>query len=59
MLRYFAIHMLRYADVTQRRYIEKVAGALLVITGILFLTGGINAIDFWLQEMIPAFSEVG
>ena len=39
--------------------IEKVAGALLVITGILLLTGGINAIGFWLQEMIPAFSEVG
>lgn len=39
--------------------VEKVAGAMLVLTGILFLTGGINAIGYWLQEMIPAFNEVG
>lgn len=39
--------------------VEKVVGALLVLTGILFLTGGINEIGFWLQENIPAFSELG
>lgn len=33
--------------------IEKAMGALLVVTGILFMTGSINAIGFWLQELVP------
>jgi cytochrome c-type biogenesis protein len=39
--------------------IEKIMGAMLVITGILFLTGSMNAIGFWLQEMLPALGKVG
>lgn len=39
--------------------IEKAMGALLVVTGILFLTGGMNKIAFWMLEHIPAFSGIG
>ena len=39
--------------------IEKVMGALLVITGILFLTGQVQTAAFWLQEMLPGLNNVG
>jgi cytochrome c-type biogenesis protein len=46
-----------------RRYqgsIEKVMGALLVLTGILFITGGINDIGNWLLMTFPeTFGSVG
>ena len=38
---------------------EKVMGGLLVITGILFMTGSINAIGFWLQRLLPSLGSVG
>ena len=38
--------------------VEKVMGGLLVITGILFLTGGMQAVSFWLLETFPALMNV-
>ena len=45
-----------------RRYIghvEKVMGALLVAVGVLFVTGEMSTIGFWLQEIAPFLSQVG
>ena len=39
--------------------IEKVIGALLIGTGILFLTGSVNEIGFWLLETFPSLGKVG
>lgn len=39
--------------------IEKAIGVLLIITGILFLTGGFNNMGYWLLEMFPALGRVG
>lgn len=39
--------------------IEKITGALLVATGIAFLTGGIERLAFWLIETFPALSAIG
>ncbi len=39
--------------------VEKAIGVLLVITGILFLTGSMNVIGYWLLEMFPALGRVG
>lgn len=40
-------------------YVEKTMGALLVLTGIAFLTGGIQAASFWLLETFPALATLG
>lgn len=45
-----------------RRYlhrIEQVMGGLLVLTGILFITGSMNEIGFWLLETFPALGRIG
>lgn len=39
--------------------IEKVMGALLVLTGIAFLTGWITRFSFWLLEAFPALGRIG
>ncbi|MCT4657115.1 MAG: cytochrome c biogenesis protein CcdA [Cohaesibacter sp.] len=39
--------------------IEKMMGGLLVVTGILFITGQIQNAAFWLQEMLPALNSIG
>ena len=39
--------------------VERVIGALLVLTGILFLTGSFSRIGFWLLETFPALGTVG
>ena len=39
--------------------IEKVMGGILVLTGVLFMTGQMTAIAFWLLETFPVFSEIG
>lgn len=39
--------------------VEKVTGVLLVLTGIAFLTGGIERLSFWLIETFPALSAIG
>jgi cytochrome c-type biogenesis protein len=39
--------------------VEKLLGAFLVLTGILFITGGISDLAFWLLETFPFLGEVG
>ena len=39
--------------------IEKVMGAALVVTGILFMTGGMPKVGNWLLETFPIFSKIG
>ena len=39
--------------------VEKAMGALLVLTGILFITGQMSAIALWLLETFPVFSQIG
>lgn len=38
--------------------VEKVMGALLVITGILFLTGQMSEFSYWLLETFPGLARV-
>ncbi|MDB5572262.1 MAG: Cytochrome c-type biosis protein [Hyphomicrobiales bacterium] len=39
--------------------VEKVVGALLVVTGIAFLTGTMQNVSFWLLETFPALAALG
>jgi cytochrome c-type biogenesis protein len=39
--------------------VEKVLGGLLVATGVLFLTGGMAEIAYWILETFPALGRVG
>lgn len=39
--------------------VEKVMGLLLVLAGILFLTGGMQAFAFWLLETFPILGKLG
>lgn len=39
--------------------VEKVMGALLVLTGIMFLTGQMATLSYWLLETFPGFANVG
>lgn len=39
--------------------VEKVLGAFLVLAGILFLTGGMQAMAFWLIEQFPILATLG
>jgi cytochrome c-type biogenesis protein len=39
--------------------VEKVMGALLVLTGIAFLTGFISGASYWLLETFPALGKIG
>ncbi|MEC9343416.1 MAG: cytochrome c biogenesis CcdA family protein [Pseudomonadota bacterium] len=39
--------------------VEKAMGALLVFTGLLFLTGGMQRFSFWLLETFPALGQLG
>lgn len=39
--------------------VEKAMGGVLVFTGVLFLTGGMQRISFWLLETFPALSRLG
>jgi cytochrome c-type biogenesis protein len=38
--------------------VEKVIGILLVISGLLFLTGGMQAMSFWLLERFPGLAKL-
>lgn len=38
--------------------VEKTIGALLVISGLLFLTGGMQAISFWILEAFPSLAKL-
>lgn len=39
--------------------VQKVAGAALVATGVLFLTGGIQWLSIWINEAFPVLSTIG
>ncbi|MBA3448566.1 MAG: cytochrome c biogenesis protein CcdA [Pseudaminobacter sp.] len=39
--------------------VEKVIGALLVVAGVFFLTGGIQSASYWLLETFPALGLLG
>lgn len=39
--------------------IERATGGLLVVTGVLFLTGSMQSMSFWLLETFPAFQAIG
>jgi cytochrome c-type biogenesis protein len=39
--------------------VEKAIGALLVVAGILFLTGGIQTASYWLLETFPGLGRLG
>lgn len=52
---------LRFAGRMRRqlRTVERVMGALLVGTGILFMTGTMSELGFWLLEAFPALGTIG
>ncbi|MGD9540035.1 cytochrome c biogenesis CcdA family protein [Methylocystis sp.] len=39
--------------------VEKVVGALLVFTGVAFLTGGVQEMSYWLLELFPGLAKLG
>jgi cytochrome c-type biogenesis protein len=39
--------------------IEKIMGALLVATGIMFLTGSMQKISYWILEIFPSLGSIG
>jgi cytochrome c-type biogenesis protein len=39
--------------------VEKAMGALLVVAGVLFLTGGMQSFSFWLLETFPVLGRLG
>ncbi|WP_378951260.1 cytochrome c biogenesis CcdA family protein [Mesorhizobium sp. ANAO-SY3R2] len=39
--------------------VEKVIGGLLVMAGVLFLTGGVQAASYWLLERFPVLGQLG
>jgi cytochrome c-type biogenesis protein len=39
--------------------LEKIMGGLLVLTGIMFLTGGMQIISYWLIEHFPGLATIG
>ncbi len=39
--------------------VEKIMGGFLVLTGILFITGKMSDISYWLLDTFPAFQQVG
>lgn len=41
------------------RKVEMVVGALLVFTGVAFLTGGVQDMSFWLLETFPGLAKLG
>jgi len=57
----FASRFLGWASRFRRhmKKVEMVMGGLLVVTGILFITGQMSAIAYWLLETFPAFSTIG
>ena len=44
---------------THLGWVEKIMGAFLVVTGILFITGSMGLIAAWLLEMFPALATIG
>jgi cytochrome c-type biogenesis protein len=53
----FAAFMSRFRSHMQK--VEMAMGGLLVLTGIMFLTGSITTMSFWLLETFPALGRIG
>ena len=53
----FAAFLARFRKYLRR--VEQAMGALLVLTGIAFLTGSINQMSVWLLEMFPVLGRIG
>ena len=53
----FAAFLARFRKYLRR--VEQTMGALLVLTGIAFLTGSINTMSVWLLEIFPALGKIG
>jgi len=53
----FAAFLTRFKSHMHR--VEQAMGALLVLTGIAFLTGSINTMSVWLLEAFPALGKIG
>jgi cytochrome c-type biogenesis protein len=53
----FAAFLARFRKHLMR--VEQAMGALLVLTGIAFLTGTISTASFWLLEMFPVLGKIG
>ena len=49
----------RFADGGEVTAASLVAGGLLILTGIAFLTGWITNMSFWLLETFPALGRLG
>ena len=41
------------------RTVERVAGALLVVSGVMFITGGMQTASYWLIEKFPSLLTIG
>ncbi len=39
--------------------VERIVGVLLILTGIMFLTGSLQNLSFWLLEMFPGLANLG
>ena len=53
----FAAFLARFKKYLRR--VEQTMGALLVLTGIAFLTGSISQLSIWLLEAFPALGKIG
>ena len=53
----FAAFLSRFKNYLHR--VEQAMGALLVLTGIAFLTGSINQMSVWILEAFPALGRIG
>jgi cytochrome c-type biogenesis protein len=53
----FAAFLARFRKYLRR--VEQGMGALLVLTGIAFLTGSISSVSIWLLEIFPALGKIG
>lgn len=58
---FFASRFLNFAGGFRKHMgtVEKVMGGLLVVTGLLFMTGSMSAISQWLLETFPSLATVG
>lgn len=62
LLAAFAVKPFLRASARFRRHlplVEKTMGGLLVVTGVLFLTGAMTTASFWLLETFPALGRLG
>ncbi|NIA69734.1 cytochrome c biogenesis protein CcdA [Pelagibius litoralis] len=57
----FAGSFMRFAARFRRHVatVEKVMGGLLVVTGVLFITGSMSTLSYWLLDAFPALGTIG